>query len=259
MSTEPTQFTRESARRIAGVVRSAELTPLASRPLNFDRVDFSKSKVLRIGTFQNAWPAYTENTVTFKNVTNTPNTVTVQNLFFNIDFTPSFSPDCAIAKEGSAWYLVSVPLEASVGVSDISLSQQQVIATAQTAKLTFLGTGSTSTITFISGGSTSELTYIAAVIKTTAQATFLTSVKASLNTANCTISVTPETAKLDVVTDVYGTEDKVTILIDPESETAVSVSMSSTQTAVVLTKISPMTINVVNSFATTPVLKFGFH
>jgi hypothetical protein len=258
MSTDPTQFTRESARRIAGVVRSAELTPLASRPLNFDRVDFSKSKVLRIGTFQNAWPAYTENTVTFKNVTSTPNTVTVQNLFFNIDFTPSFSPDCAIAKEGSAWYLVSVPLEASVGVSDISLSQQQVIATAQTAKLTFFGTASTSTISFTSG-STSELTYIAAVIKTTAQATFLTSVKASLNTADCTISVTPETAKLDVVTDVYGTELKATVLIDPESETAVSVSMSSTQTAVVLTKISPMTINVVNSVSTTPSLKFGFH
>ena len=258
MSTDPTQFTRESARRIASVVRSAELTPLASQPLNFDRVDFSKSRVFRVGTFAGAWPAYTENTVTFKNVTSTPNTVTVQNLFFDIDFTPSFEPDCAIAKEGTSWYLVSVPLDASVAVADIVMSQQQVIATAQTAKLTFLGTASTTSISFASGA-TAELTYIAEVIKTTSEVTFLTSVAASLNTTDCKITVTPESQTIPVVTDVYGTELTETVLVPGEAQTAVSISMSATQTAVVLTKISTLTINVVNSLSTTPALKFGFY
>lgn len=254
----PTQFTRESAERIASVVRASELAPLPARPLNFDRVDFYKAKLFRVGTFAGAWPVGTENTVTFRNATNTPNTVTVQNLFFDINFTPSFEPDCAIAKEGTAWYLVSVPLEASVAVDSIVLSQQQVIATAQTAKLTFLGTASTTVISFTSGVE-SELTYVAEVIKTTSEVTFLTSVAASLNTTDCKITVTPQSQTIPVVTDVYGTEATETVLLPGGAQTAVSISMSATQTAVVLTKISPMTINVVNSFSTTPALKFGFY
>lgn len=258
MSTDPTQFTRESARRIASVVRSAELTPLASQPLNFERVDFSKSKIFRVGTFSGAWPVGTENTVTFRNATTAPNTVTVQNLFFDINFTPSGSPDCAIAKEGSAWYLVSVPLEASAAVSDVVVEQQSVLQTSQTTKLTFFGTASLVQTPFVTGRTT-DLTYIAAVIKTTAQATFLTQVQATLNTTNCTIAVTPTTASMPVVTDVYGTESTLNVITDAEYRTSMTVSMDATQTATVLTAYVPKTIDVIQSISTAPVLKFGFH
>lgn len=256
MSTDPTQFTRESARRIASVVRSAELTPLSASPLNFDRVDFSKARLFRAGTFTGPWPIGTQNTVTLANITSTPNTVSAQNLFFPIDFTPSGEPDCGIAKEGTAWYLVSVPLEASVAVTDLSVSETQIISPGSTTKLTFIGTGSTSTISF-SSGKTSEITYIAAVIAATSEITILTAVSAELG-EDCKIKITPTEDKITVVTDAYGTEETKTFLIDAKIQTAVSVSMSATQTAVVVGAGSPQTISVVNGFNTTPVLKLGF-
>ena len=50
MSLEPTQFTRESAERIANVVRAAELASPVARPLSFERVDTFKSKPFRVCT-----------------------------------------------------------------------------------------------------------------------------------------------------------------------------------------------------------------
>jgi hypothetical protein len=256
MSTDPTQFTRESARRIASVVRSAELTPLAASPLNFDRVDFSKARLFRTGTFAGPWPIGTENTVTLANVTSTPNTVSAQNLFFPIDFSPSGEPDCGIAKEGTAWFLVSVPLEASVAVTDLSVSETKVFSPGSTTKLTFIGTGSTSTISFATG-ETSEITYIAAVIKATSEITILTAVSAELG-EDCKIKITPTEETITVVTDAYGTEETETFLVDAKIQTAVSVSMSATQTAIVVGAGASQTITVINNYSTTPVLKLGF-
>lgn len=49
MSLEPTQFTRESAERIANVVRAAELASPAARPLSFEPLfDARKQKVFRV-------------------------------------------------------------------------------------------------------------------------------------------------------------------------------------------------------------------
>jgi hypothetical protein len=44
--------------------------------------------------------------VTFFNQTTTPNTVAAVNLFANIA-TPSGARNCAIAKDGTAWYLIA--------------------------------------------------------------------------------------------------------------------------------------------------------
>jgi hypothetical protein len=60
--------------------------------------------VFRIATFTGAWAINDSKTVTFSNITNTPNTVSATNLFWPI-------PDgderpCAIAKDGTAWYLL---------------------------------------------------------------------------------------------------------------------------------------------------------
>jgi len=105
MSLEPTQFTRESAERIANVVRAAELASPAARPLSFERVDTpQKPKVFRVCTFTGAWSINDTKTVTFRNQTATPNTVAAVNLFCGLS--PTAACDVSIAKEGTAWYIV---------------------------------------------------------------------------------------------------------------------------------------------------------
>jgi hypothetical protein len=124
MSLEPTQFTRESAERIANVVRAAELASPAARPLSFDRVDTPKPRLFRVCTFTGAWSINDTKTVTFKNQTATPNTVSAVNLFFPVTNTATGDRDCAIAKDGSQWYLVDVRAAVTVTsvVTDITLS-----------------------------------------------------------------------------------------------------------------------------------------
>jgi hypothetical protein len=60
----------------------------------------------RICTFTGAWNINAAKTVTFKGVTTTPNTVAATNLFAGIG-TASGSRNCAIAKDGTAWYLIA--------------------------------------------------------------------------------------------------------------------------------------------------------
>lgn len=104
---DPAQFTRESADRIAAVVRSAELTPPSARPLRFDPlIADGKQKVFRMCTFTGAWPKGSAKTVTFRGVTSTPNTASATNLFAAVP-APASSGNCAIAKDGTAWYLIA--------------------------------------------------------------------------------------------------------------------------------------------------------
>jgi hypothetical protein len=154
MSLEPTQFTRESAERIANVVRAAELASPAARPLSFERVDTpQKQRLFRVCTFTGAWSINDTKTVTFKNQTATPNTVAAVNLFFPFPAPPS-ATDCAIAKEGTAWYLIDVPFETATAV----------FAGATTTGIVVSSTQSTSRVTDVT-------------------------LSATLNTTNCTISI----------------------------------------------------------------------
>lgn len=68
-----------------------------------------QQKVFRICTFTGTWNIDTQKTVTFRGVTSTPNTVTAQNLFATINGSTntSTSMPCAIAKDGTAWYLIA--------------------------------------------------------------------------------------------------------------------------------------------------------
>lgn len=126
---DPTQFTRESAERIANVVRAAELATPSARPLNFERVDtFKNAKLFRVCTYTGAWSIGSSKTVTFKYQTATPNTATVLNLFFPVTSTAAGSRDCAIAKDGTAWYLIDVRLAERTAVF--------VTSTAATSRLT---------------------------------------------------------------------------------------------------------------------------
>ena len=187
-------FTRPAAERIAKVVRTVEAGDRDQAGLTFgSRVGGPSGKTFRVCTFTGAWSINASKTVTFKYQTTTPNTVSAMNLFFPITNTATAARDCAIAKDGTAWFLIDVPLATATAVFITS-----------TATATFFGTASTSTLTFFSPASTSQLT-------------FVTGVSASLNTTDCTISVSAATATATSIS-MSGTQ------------TAVSVSMAGTQT-----------------------------
>jgi hypothetical protein len=160
---DATQFTLESAERIARVVRAAELGSPQARPLTFDSVPQQPSKVFRICTFTGAWPIGDSKIVTFRNVTTTPNTASAVNLFFPIGTGQTSTMACAVAKDGTAWYLIDVPL--------------------QTATAVFIGTTSTGVIV------TSTATGIS--VSSSATASYVTDIalSGSLNTSSCSITI----------------------------------------------------------------------
>lgn len=66
-------------------------------------------KTFRICTFTGTWSVDTNKELKFRNVTTTPNTVSAVNLFADIKGGTSSSciTNCAIAKDGTAWYLIA--------------------------------------------------------------------------------------------------------------------------------------------------------
>jgi hypothetical protein len=144
-------FTRPAAERIAKVVRQVEGGDRDSSGLTFRRVppQGEAGKVFRIATFTGAWSINAAKTVTFKYQTTTPNTVVATNLFAAVP-APSGSGDCAIAKEGTAWYLVefarqttSVTVITGVTLSTAGLSFTRAVITVDataTQSVTIIGT-----------------------------------------------------------------------------------------------------------------------
>jgi hypothetical protein len=108
---ERVTFTRPAAERIAKVVREVEAGDRDLGPLTFGpRVGGggAAAKNFRVATFTGSWNKNSAKVVTFKYQTTTPNTVSATNLTMHlpdIGLSPPF--DCEIAKEGTAWYLVS--------------------------------------------------------------------------------------------------------------------------------------------------------
>jgi hypothetical protein len=152
--TERVTFTKPAAERIAKVVRAVEGGDRDAGPLSFgNRGVAGNPKAFRVCTFTGAWSINATKTVTFKNQTATPNTVAAVNLFFPFP-APASATDCAIAKEGTAWYLIDVPFE--------------------TATAVFVG-ATTTGIVVSSTQSTSRVTDV--------------TLSATLNTSNCTISI----------------------------------------------------------------------
>ena len=128
-------FTRPAVERIARVVRAVENARpagdgLRSRPV----VAATKPKPFRVCTFTGAWAINTAKTVTFRNVTTTPNTVSVTNLVCGLS--PTGSCDATIAKDGTAWYLVQPNLTQQPGYSS---SGTQVL-TVSSGVLRWVGT-----------------------------------------------------------------------------------------------------------------------
>lgn len=110
MATGPTFFDAQSAVRIANAVRRVEIGDRAEKPLEFAPVPQQQRKTFRIATFSGAWSIGATKTVTFKYQTATPNTAVATNLFAAIA-TFTGSRDCAIARDGTAWFLIAARCE----------------------------------------------------------------------------------------------------------------------------------------------------
>ena len=115
-------FTRPAAERIARVVRAVEgARPggegLRSRAMVAGR----KDKPFKVCTFTGAWAINTAKTVTFRNVTTTPNTVSATNLFLALP--DRGSQPCGIAKDGTAWHLIAyAPVSQATATASILTS-----------------------------------------------------------------------------------------------------------------------------------------
>ena len=152
-------FTRPAAERIAHVVRTVERSGRDTKgPTWNPRMEGGGGGVFfHIGTFTGAWAISSVNVVTFKYQTTTPNTASVTNLFF--PYPENGTKDCAIAKEGTAWFLIDVPL---------------VVATLQTATITYM-TGGTATLNTATCGIVfTPATATAVVLSVTTNTTYLT-------------------------------------------------------------------------------------
>ena len=99
------KFTRQSAQRIADAVRTVEGGNRDQPGVVFDHPLPGAVKVFRVCTFTGSWAINISKTVTYKYVTNTPNTAAATNLFANI--TSTGTRNCAIAKDGTAWFLIA--------------------------------------------------------------------------------------------------------------------------------------------------------
>jgi hypothetical protein len=121
-------FTRNAADRIADAVLEVERGDRDSKGLAwYPRMNGrGGGKTFRICTFTGSWSIGSAKTVTFKNQTTTPNTVSATNLFWPIPDGPQ--RDCSIARDGTAWYLL---------VPQMYAANAATAATLTTASLRF--------------------------------------------------------------------------------------------------------------------------
>jgi hypothetical protein len=133
--TDRVTFTRPAAERIAKVVRTVEGGDRDQPGISYGSAPGGVAgKVFRVATFTGSWSINDQKTVTFRGVTTTPNTVSAINLFCGLS--PSGSCDVAIAKDGTAWYLVQPNVTQLPGYS-ASGTQVMVIVSGN---LRFIGT-----------------------------------------------------------------------------------------------------------------------
>jgi hypothetical protein len=129
-------FTRDSADRIAAAVRRVEIGDRTQGGPTWDLPPTPASKrVFRICTFTGSWSINASKTVTFRNQTTTPNTVSAINLVCGLN-PGTVTCDVSIAKDGTAWYLVQPNLTQQPGYSG---SGTQVL-TIQNGSLRWVGT-----------------------------------------------------------------------------------------------------------------------
>lgn len=143
-------FTRASAARIANAVQVVENQRPAAQPLTFEPI-LEKPHIFRVGTVASAWAKGSQATVT---LSRSGRTVAAQNLLVSLPSARTVN----IAKDGTAWYLVSYEVGTATALFISSTSSASymtgvsigatlnttscaitVASTPQTAALTLLG------------------------------------------------------------------------------------------------------------------------
>jgi hypothetical protein len=177
------QFTRESAERIAGVVRAAELSPAVASPLDFGRrvVDQRIPKQVRAATFTGSWSVGASKVVTFKYAPTA--TANVTNLSWPITHNHSAAENCVVGKEGTSWWLVVPVLQTATAVF-VTQTQAQELVTGVTV-------------------STSTINYLSSI-----------SVYGTLDTSSCAITIVTNqtTASSNVVSGVTASTASMTVI-----------------------------------------------
>ena len=157
------QFTRESAERIAGVIRAAELAVPAAAPLTFERrLTDRVPKQVRSATFTGSWAVNASKVVTFSYAPTATQAVT--NLSWPITHNHTAAENCLVGREGTSWWLVVPVLQAQTAVfvmataSGTSLISIAIAATLNTSNcsITVSQTPITAAITLISTTATSS-------------------------------------------------------------------------------------------------------
>jgi hypothetical protein len=134
-------FTRPAVERIANVVRAVEgARPGGAALRSRAVVAATKPKPFRVCTFTGAWAINTAKTVTFRNVTTTPNTVSAMNLVCGLS--PTAMCEVSVAKDGTAWYLVQPNLTQQPGYTGSSTQ----LLTIVNGNLTWIGTTTVDTV-----------------------------------------------------------------------------------------------------------------
>ena len=151
-------FTRPAAERIARAVRKVEAGNRDGAGLSFPFVESSPpAKVFRLGTYTGAWPINTTKTVTFATQTSTPNTITVQNLFVDLQHGTCTATTwkCGVAKEGTAWSLISWQQDTATAIFLSTIADTVVLRDVtlafNTANCSITKTNHTVLITVITG------------------------------------------------------------------------------------------------------------
>jgi len=117
-------FLRPDAERIARVVRIVEQGDRDGAPLTFRRVAEAgrqRVDVLRVCTFAGAWNINESKTLTFQNVTTTPNTVSAINQLFTIGDACE-TQVAYIGKIQSDWHLLNVQHHETAVIVNVTLT-----------------------------------------------------------------------------------------------------------------------------------------
>jgi hypothetical protein len=102
--TERVTFTRPAAERIAKVVRAVEAGDRDQPGITYgSALGGVASKTFRMATFTGSWSINSAKTVTLRGSTAT---LSATNLFAAIG-TAASSRNCAVAKDGTAWFLIA--------------------------------------------------------------------------------------------------------------------------------------------------------
>jgi hypothetical protein len=137
-------FTRPAVERIANVVRAVENARPAAAGLRSRVVVPQSSKPFKVCTFTGAWAINTAKVVTFRNVTSTPNTVSATNLIY--DLPSQGTLPCNIAKDGTAWYLVSVKHTTADIITNVTIGTAGLVFTRLRIQVASTATSSVVTV-----------------------------------------------------------------------------------------------------------------